>query len=152
MPAMAIMRSVLLGGALLLSLATLPACRTLTAGNGVLTGSLNYPSGVPAGSMATIELVRIETGMAPTLITRTSVAASPVSPTPFVLNYDPTVINPQITHALRAMIAAPGGAAMYATAGDVPITFEGVPIALDLYGATGGSSTSPGGTTSTPRR
>lgn len=151
MPAMAFVRSALLGSALLLTLAVLPACRTLTAGNGVLTGTLSYPPvSLPAGSTVSVELVRNESGYAPTVITRTMMTPTSSNPIPFVLNYDPTTINPEIQHALRASIISPQGSVMYATAGDIPITFEGTPIGLTLYMS--GTGTQPGGTPSTPRR
>jgi uncharacterized lipoprotein YbaY len=151
MPAMATLRNALLGGALLLTLVLLPACKTLTAGNGVITGTMSYPSGsLPAGATAVVELVRLESGYAPTVVTRTSLTPTSVSPIPFVLNYDPTTINPEIPHALRAAILSSSGGAMYATNGDVGISFDGTPVALDLYSVTGTST--PGGTTSTPRR
>jgi uncharacterized lipoprotein YbaY len=152
MPVMTIVRSTLLGGALLLCLAMIPACATLTAGNGVLSGTMSYPSGtLPPGATATLELVRLESGFAPTLITRASMVPTTASPFPWVLNYDVSAINPEIPHALRATILSPQGSAMYATAGDVPITFDASPIALELYPSTG-TSGGGGGTPSTPRR
>lgn len=154
MPAMATLRAAIVGCALLLLTVALPACRTLTAGNGVITGTLNYPTGaIPAGATATVELVRLESGSAPSLITRTSLVAPNASPLPFVLNYDVAAINPEIPHALRASISSPQGSIMYATSSDVIIDFDGSPVALDLYASTGTTTTPPpGGTVSTPRR
>ena len=142
-----ITRSPLIVVALLVLSLALPACRTITAGNGLITGAISTTdrAALPAGSTATVELIRYVGGTAD-IVARTSFVPSTVQPFPFSLTYDPSIIDVNLSHALRARINSADGTATYMTTADVPYEFDGDPVSLVL---TGGGSI---GTPSTTRR
>jgi uncharacterized lipoprotein YbaY len=125
----------------------LPACST-PAPNGLVTGTMNYSERVTLapGSTATVELVRL--GGSPTTIATNSFQPTGPVPFPFTLTYDPTRIDVTIAHALRARITSPDGAMLFMTPVDVPIDFDGSPVALQLQSVGAGG----GGTSGTTRR
>lgn len=134
-------------GALAIAMLSLSSCKTLDAGNGIINGTMTYLERIslPANSVATVELFRMSGG---SVISTKSFTPSGQPPYAFTLTYDPTQIDINMAHALRARITTPDGSSTFMTESDVPIVFDGQPVGLMLVRIGGGG----GGTGATPRR
>ncbi|MBC8144764.1 MAG: YbaY family lipoprotein [bacterium] len=134
-------------GALLAVVVAIPSCKTLDAGNGIINGTMMYTdrTSLPANSNAVVELFRMNGG---NVIATSASRPSGMPPFAFTLTYEPSQIDVNMAHALRARITTPDGSSTYMTESDVPIVFDGQPVGLMLTRmGTGGS-----GTTAAPRR
>ena len=120
----------------------LGSCAATGVGSGVITGTLTYRERIALlpSSTATVELHRMS-GSTSELIATNSFAATGQVPVPFTLTYDPARINTSFGHVLRARIVNDQGATQFATQSDVPVTFDGVPMVVELVMVGSGTGT-----------